>query len=78
MCLHHGVVCTATAEDALILRPEFDPRPHRLPAGAGDFLDGVISGRTLGESLDRAGPGLDLAAVLGLLIAGRAIVGVLP
>ncbi len=29
----------------------------------------------MGESLDLAGPDLDLAAVLGLLIAGRAIVG---
>jgi hypothetical protein len=65
------------AEDALILRPEFDPRPHLLPAGGASFLSGLLSGRTLGESLDLAGPELDLAAILGLLIAGRAIIGVL-
>jgi hypothetical protein len=35
-----------------------------------------LSGRTLGESLDLAGPELDLAGILGLLIAGRAIIGV--
>lgn len=64
------------AEDALILRPEFDPRPHQLPTGGHEFVTGLLDSRTLGESLDLAGPGLDLAAVLGLLISGRAIIGV--
>lgn len=63
------------AEDALILRPEFDPRPHRLPVGGAAFVAGLLAGWTLGDSLDAAGP-LDLAGLLGLLISGRAIVGV--
>lgn len=63
-------------EDALILRPEFDPRPHLLPTGGAAFVSGLMAGRTLGASLDLAGPDLDLAAILGLLISGRAIIGV--
>ncbi len=63
-------------EDALILRPEFDPRPHRLPPGGGAFLAALLEGQTLGASLEAAGAGLDLPVILSLLIAGRAIVGV--
>ena len=66
----------AGAEAALILRPEFDPHPHRLAPGGAEFIGGLLAGRTLGESLDLAGPETDLAAVLGLLILGRAIIGV--
>jgi hypothetical protein len=64
------------AEDLLILRPEFDPRPQLLPPGGGDFLAGLMAGKTLSESLDLATGPIDLAAILGLLISGRAIVGV--
>lgn len=67
----------AVAEDALILRPEFDPRPWRLPVGGGAFVAGLIDGRTLGDCVDRAGPDLDLAAILGVMISGKAITGVL-
>jgi hypothetical protein len=35
-----------------------------------------MAGKTLGESLDLATGPIDLAAILGLLISGRAIVGV--
>ena len=64
------------AEDLLVLRPEFDPRPHPLPPGGGDLLAGLLAGRTLGESLDLVTGPTDLAPILGLLISGRAIVGV--
>jgi len=75
---HHegGPAPEPGAETALVLRPEFDPRPHRLPVGGEAFLASLLDGRTLGESLDAAGPQLDLAALLGLLISGRAIIGV--
>jgi hypothetical protein len=65
------------AEDALVLRPEFDPRPTRLPLGGAAFVAGLIEGRALGDCVDRAGPDLDLAAVLGVMIAGKAITGVM-
>ncbi len=63
-------------EAALILRPAFDPRPHRLAAGDGRFVQGLVDRQTLGESLDLADAPVDLPAVLSLLIAGRAIIGV--
>jgi Putative DNA-binding domain len=66
----------AGAEDAIVLRPEFDPRPHSLSPGGGAFVASILAGGTLGAAVDHAGPGLDLPAVLGLLIAGQAITGV--
>ncbi|MCX7287886.1 MAG: DNA-binding domain-containing protein [Rhodobacterales bacterium] len=64
------------AEDALILRPDFDPRPHLLPRGGGAFVQGLLDGLPLGESLDLAASASDLPEILSLLISGRAIVGV--
>jgi Putative DNA-binding domain len=64
------------AEEALILRPSFDPRPHRLPPGGGAFVAALLEGRTLGASLDAAASGLDLPALLSLLITGQALVEV--
>jgi hypothetical protein len=66
----------AVAEDAVILRQEFDPRPQVLPKGGAAFIAGLLSGLRLGEAVDKAGPDLDLPAVLGVLIAGKAITGV--
>jgi hypothetical protein len=66
----------AVAEDAVILRPEFDPRPHCLPRGGADLIAGLLAEQQLGEAVDKAGPDLDLSAVLGVLIAGKAITGV--
>lgn len=63
-------------EAALILRPEFDPRPHRLSCADGAFVQGLLDGRTLGQGLDQPGTSIDLPAILAVLIAGRAIVGV--
>jgi hypothetical protein len=64
------------AEAALVLRPLFDPRPHRLSAADGAFVEALLGGQTLGQSLDEAGPMVDLPAALSLLVSGRAIVGV--
>lgn len=66
----------AVAEDAVVLRPEFDPRPQVLPRGGADFIAGLRAGQPLGTALDQAGPDLDLPAVLGVLIVGKAITGV--
>jgi hypothetical protein len=63
------------AETALVLRPLFDPRPHRVSAMDGTFLASVMAGRTLGQSLDDTGGAADLPALLSLLVSGRAIVG---
>lgn len=71
-----GPTPRAGAEDALVLRPEFDPKPQRLPPGGGAFVAGILAGDSLGAAVDLAGPDLDLPAVLGLMIAGQAITGV--
>jgi hypothetical protein len=66
----------AVAEDALVLRPEFDPRPQLLPEGGGAFVAALLAGERLGDAVDQAGPAFDLATCLGVLISGRAIIGV--
>lgn len=63
-------------QDVVVLRPEFDPAPHRLPPGGGAFIAGLLAGHTLGDSLALAGETHDLTTSLGILIAGRAITGV--
>lgn len=63
-------------QDVVVLRPDFDPRPHLLPAGGAVFLEGLLAGKSIGGGLDAAGAAVDLAAVLGLLIPGKAISGV--
>jgi Putative DNA-binding domain len=64
----------AEAEDVVVLRPEFDPRPHLLPPGGGAFLHGLLAGRRIGDCLEEHE--VDLAGVLALLIPGKAILGV--
>lgn len=64
------------AEDALILRAEYDPVPHALPPGGAEFIAGLMAGETLGAAyeaaLARAGD-FDLSQVLGRLLAGNAL-----
>jgi Putative DNA-binding domain len=71
-----GPAPRAGAEDALVLRPDFDPKPHALPPGGGAFVAGLLAGLTLGDAVETTGPGLDLPAILGQLIAAQAITGV--
>lgn len=71
-----GPAPKAEAQDVVVLRAAFDPRPHLLPAGGAVFLAGLQAGKTFGESIEDAGEALDLAGVLGLLIPGKAILGV--
>jgi hypothetical protein len=63
-------------EDVLVTRPEFDPVMQVLPAGGAGFVEAVLAGKTLVETLAEVPQGFDLAAVLGLLIGAQAIVGV--
>jgi hypothetical protein len=63
------------AEAALVLRPLFDPRPHRLTPADGAFVQGLREGLTLEQSLDLAGAGVGLPGLLSLLLSSRAIVG---
>lgn len=64
------------AQDALILRAEFDPEPHALPQGGAAFVTALLQGRPLGAAYE-AGlsetPAFDLSAMLTLLLGGNAI-----
>lgn len=71
-----GAAPRPVAEDAIILRSEFDPRPQLLPPGGRAFVSALLAGEQLADAVELAGEGLDLSAVLGLLILGRAISGV--
>jgi hypothetical protein len=66
----------AGPEHALILRPELDPRPHRLSQGGATFIASVLSGSSLGDAVEATDGALDLSAILALLIQARAITGV--
>ncbi|WP_420860855.1 DNA-binding domain-containing protein [Algirhabdus cladophorae] len=60
----------------LITRPDYDPMPHLLPAGAATFVLALQDGATFGDALQKAGtavPEFDLAASLGLLLQGNAL-----
>lgn len=76
-CAHHDGSADAPmqAGDVVVLRAEFDPRPHLLPAGGLAVIKGLQAGLTLEAALDAA-PGTDLAGVLTLLLGARAIVEV--
>ncbi len=65
----------AQPEDVLITRPDFDPEPAVLPAGAASFVQALLGGATFGAAYDAAGT-FDLTTTLGLLLAGGAIVGI--
>jgi hypothetical protein len=71
-----GPVPRPNAENVLVLRPAFDPRPHLLTAGGGAFIAGLMAGKSFGESLEATDEEVDLTGVLGLLIPGKAILGV--
>lgn len=67
----------AEAQDVVVLRPEFDPEPHVLPAGGADFLDALAHGAPLGtahEAATRTAPDFDLGPLLALLLQGGALV----
>ena len=73
---HGGPIPVPGAQDVLILRPEYDPTPHLLPAGGGAFLAGMMDGATMMDALSDAAPDFNLSAVLALLLNGQAITGV--
>ncbi|MCJ7874905.1 DNA-binding domain-containing protein [Phaeobacter sp. J2-8] len=64
------------AEDALILRAEFDPEPHVLAPGGADFITALQADATLGTAYEAAlaqDPGFDLSPLLGLLLGANAL-----
>lgn len=73
-----GPQAAGGAQDVIVLRHDYEARPHLLPAGGAVLLDHLLIGATLGTALSAAGPDLDLTAVLTLLLTRSAIIGVNP
>lgn len=65
------------SEDVIVLRPGFDPAPHRLPPGGAAFVAALAEGRPVAEAAEAAGPDHDLTASLSILITGGALTGFL-
>ncbi len=71
-----GPVPQNVGENVLITRPEFDPMPVLLPAGAATFIEALQNNKSFGvafEAASRATPEFDLGTTLGPLIHGAAI-----
>lgn len=63
----------STAQDVVVLRPEYDPEPQLLGAGGGSFLKAIARGETLGQAAVAAGEDFDLGALLAALLSANVI-----
>ncbi|MFT7059878.1 MAG: hypothetical protein ACJASV_002392 [Pseudorhodobacter sp.] len=61
------------AETAAILRADYDPEPHLLPAHGADFIAALQAGQSIGAALEPLPEDFDLGATLALLIHSNAI-----
>ncbi|OSQ47847.1 HvfC/BufC N-terminal domain-containing protein [Marivita geojedonensis] len=73
--LRGGDKPSGQAEDVLILRAEYDPKPFVLGPGAGDVMQALQNGASFGTAIDQGGEAFDLAALLNLLLSQQAITG---
>jgi hypothetical protein len=69
-----GPIDVGTPEDALITRPDADVIVRHLPKGGAAFLQGLMSGQSLGEAAAlalEASPSFDIATnIAGIIEAG--------
>ena len=66
----------AVAQDLLITRPAFDPKPHLLPQGGATWLDAVADGHSFGAAFDHTigtHPDFDLVQMLTLALSTGAL-----
>jgi hypothetical protein len=66
----------AVAQEILIARSGFDPRPHLLPLGGADWLDFLARGLPLGQASEDVlarRPDFDLTATLSLVLSTGAL-----
>lgn len=64
------------AEDVLITRRGYDPKPHYVPRATALFFAALMEGKTLTAATTAAGRGLDLSAALALLFSEGAIISI--
>jgi hypothetical protein len=69
-----GLIDAGTPEDAMITRPDADVIVRHLPKGGAAFLQGLMSGQSLGEAAAfalEASPSFDIATnIAGMIEAG--------
>ena len=71
----------STAQDVLVVRPEFDPIPRLLPEGAADWLSALADGASMSEAYARVSarsPGFDPGPVLSRLLEDGVIISLKP
>ncbi|MCA1776334.1 MAG: hypothetical protein LC676_12195 [Loktanella sp.] len=68
-----GLQIVNRAENVLVSRPLFDPQVTEISTPAALCLEAFAKNETLGSAIARAGDGLNLARLLGLLLAQNAI-----
>lgn len=69
----------ARAQNVVIMRPEFDPAPHALPAGGATFISALQKEEPLGQAAETAAnlaEDFDLGAILGLLLTHGGIIDI--
>ncbi|MEM8732560.1 MAG: DNA-binding domain-containing protein [Pseudomonadota bacterium] len=67
----------AGAEDVVILRQSYDPKPHLLPPGGAAFLTALGAGGPIGSAYQAAldeTPNFDPGPLIALLLAAEAVV----
>jgi len=60
-------------ENVVVLRRDFDPEPHLLPAADADFVSSILAGHPVAQALQAAGTDFDPTETLTLLLKARAI-----
>lgn len=70
----HGGDIAATAQPALITRPEFDPQVDALTPNQAAVTAALIAGEPLGLALRHGGSGFDFGPLLGLLLTRKALI----
>jgi hypothetical protein len=68
-----GAMPPSAAQDVVILRAEYDPKPFALPGGGADLLAALARGLPFGEALDLAVEDADFVGLLSLLLSQNAI-----
>lgn len=71
----------AIAQDILVARPGYDPRPFALPVGGAAFIKATMSGANIDQShaaAVTAAAAFDLGALLTLMLSAQAISSLEP
>lgn len=66
----------ATAQDVIVLRPEYDPLPLVLPEGGFAFVSALQAGMPLGAAVTQCGRGFEPTETLALLLGHKAIAAI--